>query len=432
LSAVRKLIPELYGSEYLPEKPNIFSRKKSAQDAHEAIRPTYLNPDFAPEKIKSFLTAEQFKLYNLIWKRFVASQMKPAKIDRVSLHTGDEKYIFETVGETVVFPGFLAVYKEMEEETGEQDNVPSNIPKEISENEAVTIEKIDMKQEFTKPPARYTESSLVKKLDQLGIGRPSTYATIISTLFDRNYVVKEEKKLVPTELGRTVNKILIKEFPSIFNVKFTAEMENELDLIERAEDDYLSVMNKFYGPFSDRLEKVEQNLSEIKKMLQEDAGETCELCGAPMVIKWGRHGRFKACSNYPECKNTKPLEESEPEKIGEKCPECEGELVKRSGRYGEFIACSNYPTCKYSRPITLGIKCPKEGCDGEVTQKRSRRGRLFYGCTNYPDCDFVSWYKPVLKECTNCGNNYLEERNTKTRGTYYVCPKCKTKYTEES
>lgn len=432
IQAARDYIEIKYGSEYVPNKPNIFSKKQSAQDAHEAIRPTYLNEEFSPEKIKKYLTSEQYRLYDLIWKRFIACQMKPAKIDRVTVWTGDNKYIFETSGETVKFKGYLIVYKEVEEEEEKVQNadMPSNIPLKIQEKDPVKIEKIESQQEFTKPPARYTESALVRKLDQLGIGRPSTYAQIISTLFDRNYIVKEDKKLIPTELGRTVNKILVKEFPRLFNVKFTAEMENELDLIEKAQEDYLSVMKKFYEPFAKQLEKVENNLNEIKKLLQEDTDETCELCGAPMVIKWGRHGRFKACSNYPTCKNTKPLEENEPEKIGEKCPECGGDLVKKKGRFGEFIACSNYPTCKYSRQITLGIPCPKEGCDGEIVQKRSRRGKIFYGCSNYPECDFVSWYKPVIKQCPHCGNNYVVERVTKTKGTYLVCPVCKNKIEE--
>lgn len=428
IQASREYIRQTFGNEYLPDKPNVYSKKQTAQDAHEAIRPTYISEEFSPENLKPYLNRDQFRLYELIWKRFIACQMKPAVVDKVILHTGDEKYVFETTGETIRFPGFLTLYREMEEESGENDDMPHNIPSQIAAEESVTLIKLDTRQDFTKPPSRYTESSLVKKLDQLGIGRPSTYAQIISTLFDRNYVVKEEKKLVPTELGLAVNKILVKEFPKLFNVRFTAEMEKELDLIEEAREDYLAVMQKFYGPFSRRLEEVESNLAAIRKNLQEETTEYCELCGNPMVIKWGRHGRFKACSNYPACKNTKPIQEAEPEKIGEKCPQCQNELVKRKGRYGEFIACSNYPACKYIRPVTTGTPCPMDGCDGEIVQRKSKKGRTFYGCNRYPDCKFISWYKPVHKACSKCGNHYLEERSNKKEGTFLQCPVCKSRF----
>ncbi|GAB4176784.1 MAG: type I DNA topoisomerase [Calditrichia bacterium] len=429
IQMAREYIGQEFGDAFLPSKPNIYSRKQKSQDAHEAIRPTYISTDFHPDKIKQFLSRDQYRLYNLIWKRFIACQMTPAKIDRVTLITGDDTYQFETVGETIKFKGFLSLYTESAEDDNNPDaDIPTNIPKQVAENEAVSTVDLKLNQEFTKPPSRFTESSLVKKLDQLGIGRPSTYAQIISTLMDRNYVIKEEKKLQPTDLGKTVNKILVQYFPHIFDVKFTAMMEDELDQIENGEDDYLSVMRKFYNPFSETLSIAEKSIKEIKQALEEKTDEKCELCGGDMVIKWGRHGKFKACSNYPECKNTKPLENVEPEKTGESCPQCGKDLVKRSGRYGEFIACSNYPTCKYSKPVTLGVSCPNEGCSGEIVQKRSKRGKLFYGCSNYPDCKFVSWYKPVNIACSNCNHPYLEERITKKEGTYHYCPSCKTKF----
>jgi DNA topoisomerase-1 len=263
-------------------------------------------------------------------------------------------------------------------------------------------------------------------LDKLGIGRPSTYAQIITTIIKRTYVEKKENKLGSTELGETVNTILIENFPNIFNVKFTAEMEGELDCIANKECDYAKVMNDFYKPFKEAMESVNSKREEIKSDLQEEAGVICDVCGKPMVIRWGRNGRFIACSGYPDCKNTKPLEEDElPKTSDEICNKCGKPMVYKVGRYGRFLACSDYPTCKNTKPIPLGIKCPRADCGGEVIERRSRRGKTFYGCSNYPKCDFVNWNKPVNKSCPACGNNYLVEKYTKAKGNFLQCPECK-------
>ncbi len=433
LSAVRNLIKESFGEDYLPAKPYVYGKKKKAQDAHEAIRPTYLQESFSPDNIKQYLSRDQLRLYRIIWNRFLACQMKPAKFEETVIITGDDKFTFETKGERNVFKGFLAVYKMLGEENEEsEEGKPGKIPHHISVEDPVQLLELESKQEFTKPPARYSESSLVKKLDQLGIGRPSTYAQIISTLLDRLYVEKEEKKLIPTELGKTVNKLLIKTFPELINVKFTALMEDDLDKIERDEKKYLEVMEDFYDRFSVKLKEVENNIKNIKKELEEPIGEKCEYCGSEMIIKWGRNGRFIACSNYPNCKNTRPLVVEEPQKINEKCPKCGADLVKKNGRYGEFIACMNYPDCKYTRPVTLGVKCPEKGCNGDVVVKKSKRGRVFYGCSNYPECKFVSWDKPVNKKCPACGADYLVEKKGKNKTTYLYCPSCKSKISDEN
>jgi len=435
IKAVRTIINSTYGDEYLPDKARHFRSKKTAQDAHEAIRPTYISAEYHPKLLKKHLSQEQYKMYDLIWKRFIACQMENAILSKTSVEITGGAYIFKAEGETLIFDGYLKVYGkalETTEENGESETVV--IPSGLKKEESLRLQRIEPKQNFTKPPARYSESTLVKELDRLGIGRPSTYAQIITTILKRKYVEKKESKLYATELGETVNKILVNHFPDIFNVKFTAEMEDELDKIASREYNYEDVLNDFYIPFTKSLEKVASQRDQIKSELQQVSNTACDICGKPMVIKWGRNGRFLACSGYPQCKNTKPLqEENLPLTSDEICEKCGNPMVYKAGRFGRFLACSNYPECKNTRPIPLGVKCPKNDCSGDILERRSKKGKVFYGCSNYPKCDFVSWYKPINQTCLACGNNYLFEKYSKAKGNFLQCPECKTiASTEES
>ena len=423
LNEVSQYIQQQYGEEYGLAKARIFKTKASAQDAHESIRPTYIAPDFAPEELKEHLTREQYNLYNLIWKRFVACQMAPAVVEKTTIKVNADKYEFLAEGEVIKFPGYMRVYKELDEGNG---NGKQQLPNNLREGASCSLIDLKAEQNFTRPTPRYTESTLVKELDRLGIGRPSTYAQIVSTILQRKYVLIEERKLHATELGETVNRILVENFPTLFSVSFTAEMEKELDEIASHKTTYEQVMANFYKPFQDAMQQLETRKKEVKENLQEEAGETCEKCGRPMIIRWGRNGRFMACSGFPECKNTKPLTEAEaPQETDEICEKCGSPMVIKQGRFGSFLACSNYPKCKNTKPLSTGVKCPKEGCDGEIVQRQSKRGRVFYGCSKYPKCDFVSWDKPVNKKCPSCGNNYMVEKILKSKGEFLRCPQCK-------
>ncbi len=425
IDAVRTYIKEAIGEDYLPARPKHYKSKKTAQDAHEAIRPTYISPEFTPEALKDKLSAEQFRLYDLIWKRFVACQMNPAIFEKTTVEVSGGKYLFAADGEVMKFPGFMKVYKEDSELNGNGDKL--NIPLNLQEGLACELSELTPEQNFTKPPARYTESTLVKELDRLGIGRPSTYAQIVSTILQRKYVERKEQKLFATELGEAVNKILIKGFPDLFNVSFTAKMEEKLDEIAHNGATYEKVMQEFYEPFEQDLERIKKQKDELKSLIIEETDEVCEICGRPMVVRWGRNGKFLACSGYPECKNTRPLkkEEQEPEVTNEVCELCGAPMVIKHGRYGSFLACSNYPKCKNTKPLSIGVPCPREGCDGQIVERRTKRGRVFYGCSNYPKCDFMSWDKPVDKKCPQCGNPYMVEKNLKSKGHIYRCPNCK-------
>lgn len=430
---VRDFIISSYGKEYLPGKARIFKTKKSAQDAHEAIRPTSMKK--SPAAIKKYLGKEQFQLYQLIWNRFVASQMESARLEQTSIDiealdpksTVAEKniYLFRTTGTVVLFRGYMQIYEDVVEDSKKADK-EQLLPKEIRENEELNLKDIISKQHFTKPPARFSESSLVKELDTLGIGRPSTYAMIISTLIARKYAEKESRQLQPTELGRTVSKILVRQFPDIFNVAFTAQMEEELDKVEAGEKKFLTVVSEFYSPFNAALKLADSKKDEIRESIQEGTEEVCPKCEKHLVLRWGRNGKFLACSGYPDCKYTKPREEPEP--TGEVCDKCGRPMMQKVSRYGRFLACSGYPDCKNTRPFNIGVPCPKEGCSGNVVERKTKRGRTFYGCSKYPNCDFVTWYKPVKTTCPNCRNSYLEERYTQAKGEYLRCPMCKNEF----
>jgi len=414
---VRQYIADNYGLDYVPTKPRFFKNKKSAQDAHEAIRPT--STKRSPKDMAPYLSPSQKKLYNLIWNRFLACQMSSAQLLQTVLEVTAGNYLFRTTGSIVQFKGFMQIYAVEKEDA--EGNV---IPKETKKGDEVLLKSINPQQLFTNPPPRFNESSLVKELDRLSIGRPSTYALIISTLLSRKYIEKEARTLMSTDLGVAVNNILTSQFPDIFNVGFTAQMEEELDQVESGEKDRKQVLDDFYTPFHDSIENAMDKQEEIKESLQETAEETCPKCGKELVVKWGRNGRFIACTGYPECRYTKPVE-GEAEETDEKCDVCGAQMVVKVGRFGRFLACSKYPDCKSTKPFSTGIPCPEEGCDGNVIERRSRRGKVFFGCSNYPNCKFATWYRPVLKSCTQCGSPYMEERKTKAKGEHLYCPKCK-------
>ncbi len=392
VSEARNFINEKYGEKYLPEKPKTYEQKnkKNVQDAHEAVRPTSLK--YTPEFVKEFLDEAQFKLYELIWKRFIACQMESARLETTTVSIASDEFVFRSSGTTILFDGYMTLYDEDLEDKDDQNGNGLLIPAGLEKDQKMGLKELTPNQHFTKPPPRFTESSLIKELESNGIGRPSTYAMIMGTIIDRKYVEQIERKMIPTELGRKVNNILVKNFSNIFNVNFTAKMEEELDSIADGEIGYLKVLNDFYEPFSKTLKEVEANLEKIK----------CDKCGSDMDIKMGRFGKYLACTNYPECKNIKSLKEfapngGAPEPTGDDCPKCGSKTVYREGKFGRFIGCEKYPDCDFTKIVTLGLKCPKCS-EGEVITRRTKRGKIFYGCNKYPDCDFASWTIPKPKE----------------------------------
>lgn len=447
VKSAREFISSAYGEQYIGTAGKQAGAKgKKVQDAHEAIRPTDVMR--TPDSLK--LDKDLMSLYTLIWKRFVSSQMAQAIFDQktiiikaLSPKGNRVTYLFKATGSVVKFSGFLKVYEENKEELDTDEEDFSIIPEDLKVEDMLNAVSMQKEQHFTNPPPRYTESSLIKQLDTLGIGRPSTFALIVSTVIDRKYVDLKERKLYATNLGITVNKILSRHFSDVIDYKFTAKMEEELDTIANGDSTYKAVLDDFYIPFSKDLSEADSVAGEIKKQLTERTDITCPDCGAEtgakMVKKWGRNGQFMACEKYPKCKCSMPLEEEHEENIkiaeGVKCDLCGADMVVKAGRFGKFYGCTNYPKCKGVKPITLGIKCPK--CkEGEIVERKGGRGRrTFYGCTRYPDCDFITNYMPVIQDCTNCGNNYLVKKTTKKDGDFLECPQCKTKFeikTEET
>ncbi len=484
-------IEQRFGKEYVPAKPNVYVNKKNAQDAHEGIRPTSIERD--PESVKPFLNADQYRLYTLVWERFLASQMKAALIDQTSVDIVAGDYLFRATGSVVVFPGFMKLYVESTDDEKSGDNgdggdesskkaekgsqESDKILPPLEEGQELALKDLVTRQHFTKPPARYTEATLVKELEEKGIGRPSTYAAILSNIQDRDYVNRDRRVLFPTELGYLVNDLLVVNFPDILNVFFTAQMEERLDDIEEGKASSLDILQAFYGPFSDDLKKA---ADQMQNAIPTDI--KCDKCSLPMAIKWGKNGGFLACTGYPECRNTKDytrdekgnIQVTEQEAVQETCPQCGREMVAKKGRFGPFLACSGYPECKYTRPIKgdkpdaplaepeptgekcskcggnmvirqartgtkfiscenypkcknaksigMGVPCPLEDCNGEISERASKRGRRFYGCTNYPKCKFVSWYPPVAQKCPECGSTYLLKKETKRDGSHLACP----------
>jgi DNA topoisomerase-1 len=483
LTEARGFIGERYGSDYLPAKPIFYRAKKDAQDAHEAIRPTSMA--YEPEKIRSHLTAEQYYLYRLIWSRFVASQMTPATFDDTTVEISAADYLFRAKGSVPKFSGWLAVYGQDAADSSagpgpdaangetEDENVASLLPP-LLEGQILDLRDLRPEQKFTQPPPRYTEATLVKALEENGIGRPSTYASIIGVLQAREYVNKLEGRFKPTMLGRMlVTRLLSPSFDDILDVDYTAKMEEQLDEIENGHADYQSTLASFYEKFEKDLAKAEGSMPNLKE--GEPTSETCEKCGSPMVTKAGRFGLFLACSAYPDCENTRELEQPEPgtedleetcencgrpmvvkrgrfgpflacsgypeckttrrlittkqgvtaarptQVLEERCPRCGANLVVKHGRFGEFTACSTYPTCKYVKLKATGVKCPNDG--GDIVERKSRRGKVFFGCANYPDCDFTLWNRPVDERCPECGAPFLVEKVTKRHGRQILCNK---------
>jgi DNA topoisomerase I len=433
ISQVREHITAVYGATYLPAKPRKFKTKKSSQDAHEAIRPTDVNN--TPEKMAPYLEKDMVALYTLVWKRFVASQMAPAVYDQTRAVIQAGKYDFKAVGSILRFPGFIALYEESagDPQQGKTDDEGNEkLLPDLNEKDQLDVLKIDPKQHFTQPPPRYSEATLVKALEENGVGRPSTYASILSTIQDKEYVQLLQRKFFPTDLGKLVTELLVNHFPAIMNVAFTASMEEKLDQVEDGKSDWQEVLRGFYTPFKETLETAKTEMKSVKKSaIPTDI--KCTECNGIMVIKWGRLGEFLACEKYPECKNTQDFTKDSDGKIiavekekeqdsGEVCEKCGRAMVYKNGRFGRFLACSGYPECKNIQAETTGVKCPEDGCDGEIIKKVSKRGKVFYSCNQYPKCTYAIWDKPVNEPCPDCESHFLLEKNTKKAGDYLQCP----------
>ena len=443
----RDYVQARWGKEYLPAEPVQFNTRKSAQDAHEAIRPTAL--EYPPERVQPFLEKDMFRLYQLIWSRFIACQMVPAVFDQTTADIGAGRATFRATGQILKFPGYLAVYgqeaeqpqeeagaEKMEGEDEEKGDVSRQLPP-LEAGQKLTLVQILPEQHFTQPPPRFTEASLVKELEEKGIGRPSTYAAILSTIQDKEYVEKKEGRFFPTDLGKIVTELLLSAFPTVMDVSFTAKMEENLDEVEDGTADWVKVLGDFYTPFKKTLEAAESQMRDVKRE-EKPTDLVCEKCGSPMVIKWGRMGRFLACSGYPECKNTKDfIEEDGKIKVVEDipteeiCPTCGKAMVNKRGRFGRFLACSDYPTCKTTKPITLkGVVCPD--CGSGLAERKSRFGKNFYGCTGYPNCKFAAWDKPIPGPCPQCGKPYLLSKYSKRDGAFIACPDKECGYRREA
>jgi DNA topoisomerase-1 len=412
----RRWATERLGAEYLPDAPPTYKSRGSAQEAHEAIRPSDVNRE--PKAVARFLTKDQLALYRLVWERFLASQLMPAVYDTVAADVVAGDCVFRAQGQTLKFKGFTAVYVESREddETAADDEADRAMPV-LEEGEVLTLHGLDPKQHFTQPPPRYTEASLIKALEELGIGRPSTYASILGTIInDRGYVRRERRTLFPTELGIAVTDKLLPFFSDIMNVEFTAQMEGELDKVEEGELSWVDTIKEFYEPFKRDLARAKKEMGSEKAGVP--IGEACPECGGDLLERRGRFGKFIACSNYPDCKYKRNLpgsERAEDQPTDEICPTCGKPMVIKHGRFGKFIACSGYPDCKTTKPVTLGIACPQTGCAGQLVERRSRKGRTFYGCSAYPACNFVVWQRPVAEPCPKCGATFLTERVARGR-----------------
>jgi DNA topoisomerase-1 len=492
LAEVREMVGKEYGPQYLPEQPNTFKSKKGAQEAHEAIRPSSVA--HTPESVKQYLKEDEFKVYKLIWQRFVASQINPAVFDQTTVDIdakqGNDSYWFRVTGSVLKFDGFLKVYEESKEGKDEEDEELKHKLPALEPGQKLTLKELQPEQHFTEPPPRYNEASLVKELEERGIGRPSTYATILTTIQERQYVTKTGGKFAPTEIGLVVTDLLIDNFRDIFDVAYTARLEEELDEIEDGKEKWTDTMAEFYKRFAKDLKYAEKHMENIKRM-EKPTDEKCERCGSPLVIKWGKHGSFYACSSYekdnpesctftkenpinlpdldsadmqetaqeeycencgrvmvlkrgrfgqfmactgyPDCKTTRRLDQGKrvPDiPLDEPCPKCGRNLMIRHGRYGEFTACSGYPDCKFVKQNFIGVKCP-DCKDGDLVEKKARKGNTFYGCSNYPKCKFTSANKPIAEKCPSCGSEFLVEKNLKA-GPIIACPNKECDYEREA
>ncbi|MFH1740266.1 MAG: DNA topoisomerase [bacterium] len=424
IEAARSLIHTMYGPRYVPAKANRYKTKKAAQDAHEAIRPTNLDESHSAERIGQYLTTDQRKIYELIWKRFMASQMPPAEYLSTTIDIHGGPFVFRAQGSILTFDGYTKVYRD-ENSTADQE-----LP-HLEQGAAMDLREVKPEQHFTRPPARYNDASLIKSLEADGIGRPSTYASIVKTLVDREYITRQERRFYTTDLGEVVSTVLVNAFPDIFEVGFTAGVEERLDEIEEGNADWVQLLRDFYEPFSKDLLNAPGNFGKVLKNLQQEVGEACPECGKPLLRKWGRTRWFVACSGYPDCTHVKQGEQGEVIETDEVCDKCGANMIIRDGRFGPFLACSEYPKCKNTRPLPTGVKCPIPNCDGDVVQRRSRRGKVFYGCSKYPACDFVSWDPPVAEKCPDCGAPFLVRKDYKKRGPTIKCANKGCKYSRK-
>jgi DNA topoisomerase-1 len=427
VAEIRQVIEQRFGAGALPKTPNVFKTKsKNAQEAHEAIRPS--SAARTPDSLRGHLSAEQLKLYTLIWSRTVACQMNPAVIDTVAVDLcppQHPKTLLRATGSTVREPGFLAVYDNREEGEEAESNLPA-----LEQGELVELRALEANQHFTEPPPRYNEASLIKALEEFGIGRPSTYASIITTLQQREYVVLDGKRFRPTDVGRVVSRFLTEFFTQYVDYDFTARLEDELDAVSRGEADWIPVLERFWKPFHERVEQTEASVAR-RDVTTQQLDEACPECGKPLAIRLGKRGNFIGCTGYPECKYTRDVKsdgsepEPAPELLDRKCPECGGDLAYKRGRYGRFIGCVNYPTCKYVEPLNkpkdTGVACP-ECKQGTLMERKSRYGKLFYSCSRYPDCKYAVWDPPLAEPCPKCGHAIMTIKTTKRRGVEKLCP----------
>ena len=418
-AAASALIRDKFGPEYCPKTPNVYKTKAGAQDAHEAIRPS--DPSLTPDSVKGKLSNDQFKLYKLIWERFMASQMKNAELDTVSVDIAAGKYLFRASGYTVKFPGFMVLYDTVRDNEDEDDK-PLELPP-LTVDEPLTAQEITPAQHFTQPPARFTEGSLVKMMEEKGVGRPSTFTSTITTIIARGYVRRNGKVLEPTELGRLTTKLMKDSFPEIVDYGFTAKMEDDLDKIENGQAEYLSVLRNFYTDFEKELKDADEKLEKVEYVKPVEVTDIiCDKCGANMVVREGRYGKFAACPNFPKCRNTRRLsddgdEGAEEVLADEKCPVCGADMILKKGAYGSFYACRNYPDCKTTKPYykDTGVACPQ--CGKRILVKQSRSRKTFYSCEDYPNCKFSVWDVPQQMKCPKCGGLVLKKKNKE----YYYC-----------
>ncbi len=434
IEEIRTYISSNFDADYLPKAALSYKNKsKNAQEAHEAIRPTSILR--SPQEVRQHLSAEQIKLYEMIWKRTLACQMSAAKFDTVSLDlaVGGEENLFRATGQTMVFPGYIAVYQEDQDDSEEEGE--SKLPP-LEKGEQVAIDQISGEQHFTQPPPRYSEASLVKALEEHGIGRPSTYASIISTLQAREYALLDKKRFYPTDVGRVVNKFLTEHFTRYVNYDFTAQLEDELDLISTGKREWIPVLDAFWKDFSQQLEQKK----DVDRPGVEILDEACPKCGKPLTARLGKRGKFIGCSAYPECDYTRnidgdPGETTQPVIVeGRLCPQCDSELVIKAGPYGKFIGCTSYPKCKFIEPLEkpkdTGVSCP-ECKEGALIERKSRYGKLFYSCNSYPKCKYATWNPPINEPCPKCGWPILTIKITKRRGTEKVCPQKECGFVEQ-
>jgi DNA topoisomerase-1 len=426
----RAYIREAFGEDAVPGKPNVFKSRKGAQDAHEAIRPTLVR--YVPDAVGKYLTPDQRKLYRVVWERFVACQMKPAVYDQTTVGVDAGRHSLRASGSVLKHRGWLEATDDQSAPNGkngdgEGEEEVAELPA-LAQGDRLSLASggITPERKFTQAPPRFTEGTLIRELEERGIGRPSTYATILSTILERRYVLKDEGRLKPSELGELVTDRLVRHFPRILDADFTASMEESLDKIEDGSQDWVALLGQFYKPFHREVQTALKEMEDIRDM-QLESSELCELCGKPMVVKWGRNGRFLACTGFPACRNTRELENgapsAPPEPVDVACPECGKPMVRKRGRFGDFLACSGYPECKATRSVPTGIACPRPGCKGELVERRTKTGRAFFGCSEYKasGCDFVVWGTPVKETCPECGTGFLVAASRRRGGRELKC-----------